>query len=63
MFGYSSMPIKITKQKKNKTKQNNWANKYRYHFYLFMQLQDKALLNLPKDVGKINQTSKNTELC
>ena len=60
MLGYSSMPIKITKQKKTK---NNWANKYRYHFYPFMQLLDKALLNLPKNVGKINQTSKNTKLC
>ena len=64
MFGYSSMPIKITEQKKTKKpKQNKWANKYMCHFYLFMQLQDKALLSLPKNVGKVNQTAKNTKLC
>ena len=62
MFEYSSIMIKVSKQKKKPNK-NKRARKYMYHLYHLMQFLDKALLNLPKNVGKMNQMARNIKFC
>ena len=57
MFQHSSMPTKITKQSKN-----NWACKYLWHSYHFMQFQYKTLLYIPKSLRERAQMAKNTTI-
>ena len=55
-FEHSFLPTPLIKQNKN-----NWKRNFIWHYYYFVQFKHKPLLNLPKDLGKMTQTAKNTK--